>query len=159
MFDSLLHIFIEGVYLYDCFFISSPRPAIPYLSFLPSHLAQPMTPYGVHFLNDPSRLYGAFYGDSPPAKLWQEYARADRRWGGADLGIISLELLTVFVMAPAGLAACWGIWRRNEASARFWAIIVGTGELYGGESSLSFLSASIKLYLAFSCQFETHYNE
>ncbi|EJT79621.1 hypothetical protein GGTG_04705 [Gaeumannomyces tritici R3-111a-1] len=31
-------------------------------------------------------------GDNPFAQLWMVYAKADKRWAGADLGVISLEL-------------------------------------------------------------------
>ncbi|KAI9726630.1 MAG: hypothetical protein M1828_000997 [Chrysothrix sp. TS-e1954] len=103
-----------------------------------------MTPQGVYFMGQSERLYGAFYGTSPTARLWQEYARADARWGGSDLGIISLELLTVFVMAPLSVGICYYLARahgasvsgaeRSGAQAKAWIlmIVVATGELYGG---------------------------
>lgn len=91
-----------------------------------------MTAPGVYFLNQPSRLYGAFYGDGITAKLWQEYARADKRWGGADLVIISLEILTVGIMAPLAVWVCVSLARGDAGKAWFGMVIVATGELYGG---------------------------
>ena len=91
----------------------------------------------VHFLGHDKRLYGARYGTSPFAKLWQEYARADARWGEADLTVISLELLTVFGAGPLALyitdLICKGA--KNERAGGklwFWATVLATGELYGG---------------------------
>lgn len=139
LFDALTHLTLEASYLYNCFFTSLPLP-------LPSSSpnAEPMTPPGVFFMQQKSRLFGAFYGTSPTAKLWQEYARADRRWGGADLTVISLELLTVFVMAPLALWVCAMLVRERYAQAYFWMLVVATGELYGGKfSSLLYLPISI----------------
>ena len=81
-------------------------------------------------------MYGSAYGSSPTAKLWQEYAKADRRWGGSDLGVISLELLTVFGAGPLAAVVCESV-RRGTLEKRgwFWAIVLATGELYGGEFS------------------------
>ncbi len=84
----------------------------------------------------PDRLYGSQYGTSPTAKLWQEYAKADKRWGGADLTVISLELLTVFAAGPLAAYLCELIRRRNSGGQLwFWASVLATGELYGGKIS------------------------
>ena len=77
------------------------------------------------------------------AKLWQEYAKADHRWGGADLTVISLELLTVGLEGPAAMYICYLIYKiaqsppasqKPKLQGRLWfiAILVATGELYGG---------------------------
>ncbi len=80
------------------------------------------------------RLYGSQYGSSASAKLWQEYAKADRRWGGADLTVVSLELLTVFGAGPLAVGFCELIRRRDRGGRLwFWASVLATGELYGGE--------------------------
>lgn len=96
----------------------------------------------MYFLGYKDRLYGSDYGSNPFAKLWQEYAKADRRWGGADLTVISLELLTVGVAGPLALwvtemvrrGAGIGGGKGGVGSARlwFWASVLATGELYGG---------------------------
>ena len=88
----------------------------------------------MYFLGYKDRLYGSQYGNSASAKLWQEYAKADRRWGGADLTVISLELLTVFGAGPLAVGVCELI-RRGDKGGRlwFWASVLATGELYGGE--------------------------
>lgn len=68
------------------------------------------------------------------ARLWQEYAKADKRWGGADLTIVSIELLTVFIAGPLAVYVCQ-LLRRQDRSGKlwFWAIVLATGELYGGK--------------------------
>lgn len=62
------------------------------------------------------------------------YAQADKRWGEADLTVISLELLTVLGAGPLAAWICWGIARRNW-SVSFWMVVLATGELYGGTVS------------------------
>jgi len=101
-------------------------------------------------------VYGAAYGTGPFSKLWQEYAKADRRWAGTDLTVVSLEILTVFVAGPLALWCAEmvrrGEWNITSASARkgkgkgvgegvgnrkwFWMIVLATGELYGGQSEI-----------------------
>lgn len=77
------------------------------------------------------------------ARLWQEYAKADRRWGGADLTVISLEILTVGLAGPAAMYICYLVAKianaenelaRNRLQPLLWftAIVLATGELYGG---------------------------
>jgi hypothetical protein len=70
-------------------------------------------PPNVYFLNLPNYVFGAAYGSGPFSKLWQEYAKADRRWGGTDLTVVSLEVLTVFVGGPLALW-CAEMVRRGE---------------------------------------------
>jgi len=59
------------------------------------------------------------------------YAQADKRWAGADLTVVSLELLTVFGAGPLAAYICWRIQRKNF-SVPFWMVVLATGELYGG---------------------------
>ena len=127
LFDALIHFFFEGSYLYHCFFTYTQLP--------PHHSANIASQYnGGAYLGHQDRLYGAFHGNSPTAKLWQEYARADRRWGGADLTVISLEILTVFGAGPLALWVC-NMLRRSDPRVWFWATVLATGELYGGKST------------------------
>ncbi len=86
-----------------------------------------------NFLGYTDRSYGPAYGTNPAALLWQEYARADGRWGGADLTVVSLELLTVFIGGPLALYVCELIRRGGGAKLWFWGSVLATGELYGGE--------------------------
>ena len=131
LFDSLIHFTFEGSFLYNCFFtFTSITPSSDYPH--PASLTSP----AVYFLGSTDRLYGSYYGTSPTAKLWQEYAKADRRWGGADLTVISLELLTVFGAGPLAAYICELIRRRdNGGKLWFWASLLATGELYGGRWS------------------------
>jgi hypothetical protein len=120
-FDALIHFFFEGSFLYNCFFISYSLPT----SFDVASRRHPriklLTPPDVYWLGREDRLYGANYGEGPFSRLWQEYAKADRRWGGVDLGVVSLEVLTVFVGAP--LACKWPSdgWSRESC----WAHLAG----------------------------------
>ncbi|MCJ1311684.1 hypothetical protein MMC25_005357 [Agyrium rufum] len=135
-FDALIHLIIEASFLYNCFFTYS---SIPHTSDYP-HPAS-LTAEGVHFLGYKDRLYGANYGTNIFATLWQEYARADARWGGADLTVISLEILTVGIGGPLALYIADLIRRgagtsvggaKLNAKLWFWASALATGELYGG---------------------------
>ena len=129
LFDSLIHFTFEGSFLYNCFFTyTSVPPSSDYPH--PASLTSP----GVYFMGYADRLYGSQYGTSPTAKLWQEYAKADKRWAGADLTVISLELLTVFAAGPLAAYICELI-RRGDSGGKlwFWASVLATGELYGGQ--------------------------
>lgn len=99
-FDALVHFFFEGSFLYNCFFVSYRLPT----SFNVAARRHPhirlLTPPDVYWLGKEDALYGANYGEGPLSRLWQEYAKADRRWGGVDLGVVSLEVLTVVVATP-----------------------------------------------------------
>ncbi|KAI9891725.1 MAG: hypothetical protein M1814_002475 [Vezdaea aestivalis] len=112
-FDLLIHFLFEGSYLYNCFFTYARGPSPD------------------NFLSQPLRKYGSFYGTSPTAKLWQEYAKADRRWGEADLTIISLELLTVLGAGPLATYVCYCMQKRDDRMW-YWMTILATAELYGG---------------------------
>lgn len=140
-YDFLTHFIIEGSYLYHCFFsyIDLPVPTSDY-----PHPASLGGPPVAHLFGHSDRRYGAIYSQAPMARLWQEYAKADRRWGGADLTVISLELLTVGLAGPAAVYVCYLISKVAKAGSqsstkakyqtRLWfvAVMIATGELYGG---------------------------
>ncbi|SMR49165.1 unnamed protein product [Zymoseptoria tritici ST99CH_1E4] len=124
-FDALIHFFLEGSYLYNCFFsyaVVDPADLLSASAYLPPN---------VYFLGHSDRVYGSEYGSNVFAKLWMEYARADKRWGGSDLTVISLELLTVFIGGPIALYICHSL-RKERPSAWFWMTVLATAELYGG---------------------------
>jgi hypothetical protein len=127
-FDALIHFILEGSYLYNCFFSYTTRPTN--LDKL-TPFASPYLPPNIFFLNQPDRIYGADHGTNPFAALWREYARADARWGGSDLTVISLELLTVFIAGPLAVYIC-SLLARQRGEAWFWMTVLATGELYGG---------------------------
>jgi hypothetical protein len=128
-FDGLIHFILEGSYLYNCFYSFTTnttglwKPGTPF--------ASPYLPPNVYFLGQKDRLHGAEYGTSPFSALWREYAKADKRWGGSDLTVISLELLTVFVAGPLAIYICDCL-RSQRSSTWFWMVVLATGELYGG---------------------------
>ena len=127
LFDALIHFLFEGSFLYHCFFTYTQ---------LSSHHSTSTISHnnGGAYLGHHDRLYGAMHGgDSYTAKVWQEYAKADRRWGGADVTVISLELLTVFGAGPLAVGVCEML-RRGSHKVWFWASVLATAELYGGES-------------------------
>lgn len=77
--DALCHFVLEGSFLYHCFFSSAAAEAATTSDWFPS---------APGYLG--GSLEGRWYGpqaggDNPFAQLWMVYARADRRWAGADL--------------------------------------------------------------------------
>jgi hypothetical protein len=142
LFDALIHFVFEGSFLWNCFFVSYSLPT----SFSAASRSQAQitffTPPDVYWLGKENLLFGANYGTSPLSRLWQEYAKADRRWGGTDLTVVSLEILTVGVAGPL---ACWICWlltrdeRKGVLRKWFWMVVLATGEIYGGESQKKLL--------------------
>lgn len=132
-FDALIHFILEGSYLYNCFFsyTTIQSPGGLWSGKEQGALASQYLPPNVYFLGIADRVYGSEYGNNPFAKLWMEYAKADARWGGSDLTIISLELLTVFIAGPLAVYIC-NLLRKQDESAWFWTVVLATGELYGG---------------------------
>uniref|UniRef100_A0A8H7NGL9 EXPERA domain-containing protein n=1 Tax=Bionectria ochroleuca TaxID=29856 RepID=A0A8H7NGL9_BIOOC len=123
--DALCHFILEGSFLYHCFF-----SYIPTSELAPDHGLFP-TPYNF-LLHSGDRVYGAQSGGSNPfAQLWMVYARADKRWAGVDLGVVSLELLTVFFDGTLALYICYCIAKRDPKTS-IWMIILATCEIYGG---------------------------
>ncbi|KAF1808826.1 Emopamil-binding protein [Eremomyces bilateralis CBS 781.70] len=130
-FDSLVHFILEGSFLAHTFLSSTPILPAPRD---PSAAIHPLTPPGVFWLNDPARLYGVKFGEGWLAGMWRDYARADRRWEGADLTVVSLEVLTVVVGAPLAAGIAWAIWQaggRVQRKTAFWITVLATGEIYG----------------------------
>ncbi|KAL9100621.1 MAG: hypothetical protein Q9163_004022 [Psora crenata] len=125
-FDFLIHIVFEGSFLYNCFFTYT---SIPHMTDYP-HPASLKSPGG-YFLGYKDRLYGSNYGSSLSAKIWQEYAKADKRWGEADQMLICMELLTVFGAGPLAAYICELLRREETGKFCFWATVLATGELYG----------------------------
>jgi hypothetical protein len=121
-FDALIHFILEGSFLYNCFF-----------SHGPTRLTEAFLPANVYFLGYAGRNYGAAYGSAWHASLWQEYAKADKRWAGTDLTVVSLELLTVFVGGPLAVYICHLVSKERWGRAWFWMSVLATGELYGGK--------------------------
>lgn len=154
LFDGVSHVLIESTYIYNCFFTYIPIPpsmctSIHAPSYTHNHQGNslltasstPCSPYSVSsFLGRPDRQYGNIFGTNLFAKLWQEYAKADSRYAGIDLTTLSLEIITVFVAGPLAFYVAELIRHdprlraRGKMSGRtcFWAMVLATGELYGG---------------------------
>lgn len=127
-YDALVHFCLEGSFVYNAFFTYT---TVPHTSDYPHPAAIPATAY---FLGYADRLYGSQYGSNPTAKLWQEYAKADKRWGGADITVVSIELLTVLGAGPLAVWVCELLRRGESERGRLWFFgsILATMELYGG---------------------------
>ncbi|EMD63825.1 hypothetical protein GGP41_005551 [Bipolaris sorokiniana] len=135
LFDALIHFVFEGSFLWNCFFVTYSLPT----SFSSASRHHPQitffTPPDVYWLGREDLLYGANYGTGPFSRLWQEYAKADKRWGGTDLTVVTLEILTVFVAGPL---ACWICYllskdeKKGVLKKYFWMIVLATAEIYGG---------------------------
>jgi hypothetical protein len=52
---------------------------------------------------------GSRHSNSPLGFMWNEYGKADRRWSTYDPNVLSLELLTVFIMGPLALLMIYGV--------------------------------------------------
>ncbi|KAG6142248.1 hypothetical protein E4U47_001623 [Claviceps purpurea] len=128
--DALCHFILEGSFLYHCFF----SYIVPGSDSNANSALEGLYPTPHNFLGwEHNRIYGPQSGGpgNPFAQLWMVYARADRRWAGVDLGVVSLELLTVFFDGPVALYVCYLI-GRGSPKMYFWMIVLATAELYGG---------------------------
>ncbi|KAG0126008.1 Emopamil-binding protein [Tuber indicum] len=117
IFDALIHILFECPFLYVSFFSWAPTG---------------LTGNSANVLwGDLSRAYGAEYATGLFGHLWREYAKADRRWAHADVGVLALELPTGLLGGPL---AWWvsELIRRKNRSAWFWMLVLAVAELYGG---------------------------
>jgi hypothetical protein len=137
-FDALIHFVFEGSFLWNCFFVTYSLPT----SFSSSRNHPQVTlftPPDVYWLGKRDLLYGANYGTGPLSRLWQEYAKADKRWGGTDLTVVTLEVLTVFVAGPLACWICYLLTKeKRKLNSWFWMIVLATAEIYGGESQHAF---------------------
>lgn len=94
--------------------------------------AQSFYPTQRGYLGHDDRVWGAqAAGSNPFAQMWMVYARADKRWAGADTVVVSLELLTVLVAGPLACLVCYDIAKKNPR-ANILMTIIATAELYGG---------------------------
>jgi hypothetical protein len=126
--DALCHAFLEGSFLYHCFLSWVPADG-PTAGDLGDYYPTPFNYLG----HGSSRIYGPQAGGANPfAQLWMVYARADKRWAGIDLAVVSLEILTVFLGVPLCGLICYLLAKRNPM-ANVWMIVLATMELYGGE--------------------------
>ncbi|GAA5909537.1 EXPERA domain-containing protein [Sporobolomyces salmoneus] len=87
-----------------------------------------------HFILEGSFLYQSFprprtvnSSRGAFAALWQEYARADIRWGTSDSTVVSIELITVLMAGPL-CVYIMDLMRKGDQSWRYWS----TAEIYGG---------------------------
>ncbi|KAB5575866.1 Emopamil-binding protein [Coniochaeta sp. 2T2.1] len=123
-FDALIHFVFEGSFLWHVFYSSIPTKEARALEYF--------HPDPHNFLGYTDRVHGAQAGGSNPfAQLWMVYAKADRRWAGVDLSVVSLELLTVLVVGPLAVWVCYDIAKKN-LRYNIVMIIIATSEIYGG---------------------------
>lgn len=74
---------------------------------------------------------GAKHVDHPIAAIWKEYGKADKRWEEYDATVLTLEMITVFLMGPLALACLWGTIKRAPWR-HVCQLILCACELYGG---------------------------
>ena len=122
VFDGLTHLILESSFVYYSLTASSPATAT----------AGTPSPAAVLWGN-PAVSYGVKYSDAPLGKLWQEYARADLRWGVADVTTICIELITVVLGGPLALWVAEMV-RKRQPRRWFWIVVLATGEIYGTAS-------------------------
>ena len=135
-YDFLTHYILEGSFLFHCFFSYSDLDTKVDGSLRGADDV-------AYLWNNVNRRYGATFSTHFTALPWHEYGKADLRWLYADLNVVSLELLTVFLGGPAATYICYQIYRAmstNSATVKashlskvwFAATVLATGELYGG---------------------------
>ena len=123
VFDALTHLILEGSFVYLSLTASSPATATA------------GTPLGATVLwGDPAVSYGVKHSDTPLGKLWQEYARADLRWGVSDVPTVSIELITVVLGGPLALWVSEMV-RKRQPRRWFWIAVLAICEIYGTASA------------------------
>ncbi|AEO62656.1 uncharacterized protein THITE_2107087 [Thermothielavioides terrestris NRRL 8126] len=167
-FDALIHFLLEGSFVYHCLFSAAPVGSILAASAAAGGAAgggdgvtgtgmgtgTGYWPDPVNYLGGGLKGGGAVAvahgpqagGENPLAKLWMVYARADFRWAGVDLTVLSLEILTVLFAGPMACLVCYDIARKSPR-ANLVMIILATAELYGGYMTFmpEWLTASANL--------------
>ena len=64
-------------------------------------------------------------------RLWQEYAKADARWGTGDATLVAMEFVTVLLCGPLAGYCAW-LLSEGDRVYHFWVLVLSTAELYGG---------------------------
>ncbi|KAK4228216.1 Emopamil binding protein-domain-containing protein [Podospora fimiseda] len=131
-FDALIHFVLEGGFVYNCLFSSKEVRSGG------GHLLDPEGYLGRVGGNGGGRsrwitVGGAQAGGEANwlASLWMVYGRADRRWVGVDLTVVSIEIITVLFAGSMAVLACYDIAKRNPRK-NLVMIILATAEIYGG---------------------------
>ncbi|EPQ29320.1 uncharacterized protein PFL1_03075 [Pseudozyma flocculosa PF-1] len=65
------------------------------------------------------------------ALTWQEYAKADARWGIPDANVVAIEWLTVLGAGPMAAYICYQM-VVDDPSYHYWIVVLSTAEIYGG---------------------------
>ncbi|KAK4162764.1 putative Emopamil-binding protein-like protein [Cladorrhinum sp. PSN259] len=130
-FDALIHFVLEGSFVYHCLFSSTEVRNVKGLDYWPD----PEGFLGRGLGNGRGRwvrVGGAQAGgENVMAKLWMVYAKADRRWAGVDLTVLSIEIITVVFAGAMAVLVCYDIAKRNPRK-NLVMIILATAEIYGG---------------------------
>ncbi|KAK0556288.1 asparagine-linked glycosylation protein [Tilletia horrida] len=115
--------------------------------FLPAHLSRSAKYRRIflwlafdglcHLILEGSFLYLSTFGRTVNASrsfmayMWQDYSRADVRWGISDPTVVALEILTVLGAGPLALYTAY-LLAKEDGRYHYWAIVLSTAELYGG---------------------------
>ncbi|KAN0064612.1 asparagine-linked glycosylation protein [Thecaphora frezii] len=65
------------------------------------------------------------------ALTWQEYTKADSRWGVSEPNVVAIEWLTVLGAGPLAAYICYQM-TVDDPSYHYWIVILSTAEIYGG---------------------------
>jgi len=133
VFDLGIHTIHESVFLYQNIVAHRPVSASG-TSGSPSARVRPWLPSGVHVWADPTRAYGAYTSDSPWAAIWTDYGRADRRWAGPDLQVVTVEVIMCLFGTVLTVLALWLIHAdggKITARAAFPVMVMSVMELLG----------------------------
>ncbi|KAG7288861.1 hypothetical protein NEMBOFW57_005220 [Staphylotrichum longicolle] len=149
-FDALIHFVLEGSFVYHCLFSSAPAPITgnekAYWPDPSNYLGNGRARAGAGG-GAAEVMHGAQAGGGGAlATLWMVYARADARWAGVDLTVLSLEMLTVVFGGLMACAVCWDIARKSPR-ANLGMVVLATAELYGGYMTFmpEWLTGSVNL--------------
>lgn len=141
-FDALIHFILEGSFIYHCYFSVAPVPKDGSL-----YWPDPENYLGSGLTARFRKIHGPQAApQNALANLWIVYARADRRWAGVDLTVLSIETITVLFAGSLACFVCYDIARRNPR-ASLSAIILAVAEIYGGYMTFmpEWLSGNINL--------------
>ncbi|KAF0500589.1 emopamil-binding protein-like [Gigaspora margarita] len=89
----------------------------------------------IHLILEGSFIYYSLVDNieksqSPLAKLWQEYGKADSRWLHSDVTILSVEIPTSIFLGPLAIYIL-ALLINNHVSRHYWQIILCACEIYG----------------------------
>ncbi|KAK4137868.1 Emopamil-binding protein [Trichocladium antarcticum] len=140
-FDALIHFILEGSFVYHCLFSVASVEALGaddggLNAGSGLYWPDPAGFLGVGAVEGRGVVHGPQAGAGAGAggglaMLWLVYAKADARWQGADLTVLSIEIITVLFAGSMACLVCYDIARKNPR-ANLVMVVLATAEIYGG---------------------------